>query len=98
MVNYRDPAKVARDLCACALSSGSRALALIHLTLFFTGTVVKLWHTVDGLYMWVFSVTQTFKFHAAYPLIFQLGVLHYPRLRMECHSTASPLPVVDMGP
>jgi len=35
MVNYRDPAKVARDLW----------------------TVVKLWHTVDGLYIWEFFTT-----------------------------------------
>ena len=37
----------------------------INLTSSFTVTVVKLWHTVDGLYMWVFPETQVSRHHVA---------------------------------
>jgi hypothetical protein len=54
MVNFQDPAKVAHDFCACHMLCH---LAHEHdpneLTDLFTVAVVKLWHTVDGLYMWV---------------------------------------------
>jgi hypothetical protein len=70
MVNYRDPAKVARDICTFALSSVSETWRSSSFSIFFTGTVVKLWHTVDGLFMWVFPVTKTYKPHVAYPSIF----------------------------
>ena len=35
----------------------------------FTVTVVKLWHTMDGLFMWVCSVLEVSRHHVAFPCI-----------------------------
>jgi hypothetical protein len=46
MANFHDPAKATRDFCALAHEHEARGLIDL-----LTVALVKLWHTVDGLYM-----------------------------------------------
>jgi len=78
MVNFNDPARLVRDFCAYGRCP-SRDLRFDQPVCVFTATVVKLWHTVDGLFMWVCSVIQVSGHHRRIlPLYSQLGVYYYP--------------------
>ena len=74
---------------------------LTNLSVFFIVTVVKLWHTVDGIFMCVYTVMHVSGQWAPRSLLlaldFQMGFYHYSRLRMECHPRTSSIPVDDMG-
>ena len=54
MVNYSDPATIAQDFGACAFRRASRACtgSPIYWSVFSTATLVKLWHVMDGIFMW----------------------------------------------
>jgi len=56
----------------------------------------KLWHTTNGVYMWVYFSVSTSRSHVGQPH-FQLGVLHNSRLRVECPPRTPSLPVDNMG-
>ena len=57
--------------------------------------VVKLWHVLDGLYMCACCITPSALRDSV--IYYQLGILNYPRLRVERHQRESPLPADDMG-
>ena len=51
MVNYHDPATIAREFGVYAFLSRFRGQQQIYRPVFLTATLVKLWHVVDGIFM-----------------------------------------------
>src|SRR5579863_6078357 len=60
MTNFHNPAKVEHDFCAYPSPSGSQNMKPSDLIWFLIVTLVKFWHMLFGLYMWVCPVTQVF--------------------------------------
>lgn len=69
MVNFHDPVKIARDFCAYPSPPGSGAWTQSTCR-FFTVSLVKLWHTVDGLFMWVCPASWSFGITQPDPLFY----------------------------
>jgi hypothetical protein len=59
MVTFHDPAIIALDFCAYIFASNPGTVQSDELVCLFTVAVVKLWHTVNGLYMCVSMVPAT---------------------------------------
>jgi hypothetical protein len=51
MVNYKDPATIAKDAGAYAIPSGLGTSSSIYQSISSTEAVVKLWHLMDGVFM-----------------------------------------------
>ena len=51
MVNYSDPATIAKDSGAYAITSGAGTCSPIYQSISSTEAVVKLWHLTNGVYM-----------------------------------------------
>jgi hypothetical protein len=51
MVNFRDPAVVAKDNCAYGFLQPSLEVATLLIGFFFKVALLKLWHVVDGIFL-----------------------------------------------
>jgi hypothetical protein len=101
MVNFHDPLTIAREFGEYAFAPGRPPGNFPSpFSTAATAATVNLWHTMDGVFMWVsqqYSASGALLDYSIAAFRVQLGILNNPQLWMGCLSGASPLQMDNMG-